>query len=124
LEAKEIEYGSFEVKAWCSRCQKDYVIQLPLKTKETAEGYIRIRIARLKPFFSQSMIPEHRYVWERIHGRLSEDYLIHHINGIKADNRIENLVAMPKASHNSHLQGRDYSRFQIVCPSCHAKFLI
>ena len=46
---------------------------------------------------------EHRLVWEKKHGKLPEGYIIHHLNGIKDDNRIENLRAMPKKSHSPAL---------------------
>ena len=42
---------------------------------------------------------EHRVVWERANGKVSLDYVVHHINGIKSDNRLENLVAIPKNKH-------------------------
>lgn len=45
---------------------------------------------------------EHVLVWEKTHGkRLSEDYLIHHLNGIRDDNRPENLVALKRINHST-----------------------
>lgn len=45
-------------------------------------------------------VPEHRYVMEQYIGRkLSPDWEVHHINGIKTDNRIENLEAYTKRAH-------------------------
>lgn len=41
----------------------------------------------------------HRYVWEKEKGKIPKDYDIHHINGKKYDNRIENLECLPKAEH-------------------------
>ena len=47
---------------------------------------------------------EHILVWERTHNRrLPEGYVIHHINGIKDDNRPRNLVALPRGKHHSGL---------------------
>ena len=34
---------------------------------------------------------EHRYVWTQAHGEIPKGMVIHHINGIKTDNRLENL---------------------------------
>lgn len=45
-------------------------------------------------------IREHRYVWENNNGPLPNSWIIHHLNGKKLDNRIENLAAMPRKSHS------------------------
>ena len=34
---------------------------------------------------------EHRYVWTQAYGEIPKDKVIHHLNGDKLDNRIENL---------------------------------
>ena len=41
----------------------------------------------------------HRYVWEKEKGKIPNGYDIHHINGIKTDNRIENLECLSKSDH-------------------------
>jgi len=46
---------------------------------------------------------EHIAVWEEYHGhKLPDGYVIHHLNGIKTDNRPVNLVAMKRGAHTSH----------------------
>ena len=42
----------------------------------------------------------HRFVWERERGSIPDDHDIHHKNGIKSDNRIENLECLTKSDHS------------------------
>jgi hypothetical protein len=41
---------------------------------------------------------------------LPDDYLVHHLNGVKDDNRPENLVAMPKGKHHHYLVQHECQR--------------
>lgn len=64
-----------------------------------SSGYIII----LKPEGDEHKhryILEHRFLWEQVHGKLPKGYVIHHLNGIKDDNRLENLVALPRSAHS------------------------
>lgn len=48
-------------------------------------------------------IAEHILVWEKVNGKpLPKGYIIHHLNGIKSDNRPCNLAAMSSKRH-SHI---------------------
>jgi hypothetical protein len=58
------------------------------------DGYIEI-ITR-----QRNKILEHRVIWELHNGKLPEDWVVHHLNGTKADNRLENLAAMPRKKHS------------------------
>lgn len=47
---------------------------------------------------------EHILVWEEANGRsLPDGWCIHHLNGIRKDNRPVNLFALPKRSHHGYL---------------------
>jgi hypothetical protein len=51
----------------------------------------------------------HIEVWENAHGPLPEGWVVHHINGNKGDNRLENLQGMPAKEHmRLHHAGMNY----------------
>lgn len=84
---------------------------------------------------------EHRYLLEQHLGRkLTRTEHIHHVNGDKLDNRVENLEVMSQAEHNRHhfkgQLGRGKGRpswnkgrrtaqpqmTQLICAVCHINF--
>lgn len=69
----------------------------------THNGYKMIPMPDHPQADSKGYIREHRWVAEQKLGRLiSEDEVVHHINGDKLDNRPENLEVMLAAEHVSH----------------------
>lgn len=69
---------------------------------KNADGYILVK-ARWHPRANANgYVREHLLVWEKTHKcSLSEGYVIHHLNGIKEDNRPKNLVAIPRRKHKT-----------------------
>ncbi len=57
-------------------------------------GYIELRLGR------NDRRPEHRVIWENEYGEIPEGWIVHHLNGERDDNRIENLSAIPRKRHS------------------------
>lgn len=74
---------------------------------KTPDGYIKI-LDRSHPKHNGGYVLEHRLIMEKKLGRYLEDWeVVHHINGIKDDNREENLVVMTRTEHPAiDLRGR------------------
>lgn len=45
---------------------------------------------------------KHRAIWEDHNGKIPEDMMIHHVNGNKKDNNIENLQCVSRSEHGKH----------------------
>ena len=68
-------------------------------------------------------IDEHRHIMELHLGRKLERYeVVHHKNGKKFDNRIENLEVMPMSEH-SCLHNQIYPH-RLTCPVCGKEFKV
>ena len=69
---------------------------LPIGAKSPS-GYLTINHGR-RGFYMLA----HRVIWESVHGPIPDGIQINHINGIKTDNRIENLELVTPSENALH----------------------
>lgn len=71
--------------------------------KTITEGYVLVRIPEHPNARSNGYYPEHRLVMEdKLERLLNREEVIHHVNGNKLDNRLENLVLTTHHAHGKH----------------------
>lgn len=98
----------------------------------TSAGYVYERLPLHPLADKRGRVLQHRRVWFDVKGSIPDGHVIHHINGKKTDNRIENLELCDRSSHmKEHYpngfcstawnKGRtEYSN--VVCQSCGIAF--
>ena len=73
-----------------------------MKGQYVSKGYIQIPCKEHPSANRDGYVLLHRLVMEEAIGRyLSTNEIVHHINGCKTDNRIENLKLMSKGEHTA-----------------------
>ena len=72
------------------------------RVSDTIQKFDGVSYYRCGPYFQRKGKRLHRAVWEAHNGPVPDGYDVHHINGNKADNDIENLQLMPASEHNSY----------------------
>lgn len=86
----------------------------------TDKGYVRV-------YDSGNQIMEHHFIWKKINGDIPKGYQIRHINGVKSDNRIENLELL-SARDNKRMNSGCYKNIEgkwiKPCRKCGASKLL
>jgi hypothetical protein len=79
-------------KGGVNRQKGGYILILsPNHPRANRDGYVR----------------EHILVWEQVNRKsLPDGWIIHHLNGVKHDNRPRNLVALPNKKHYLVLEAK------------------
>jgi len=106
-------------KFCCFKCFNDHRIKTGIyRGRVINDGYIWIRVHNHPRAKSGKYMAEHRLVMEKYLGRyLEKDEIVHHKNGIKDDNRIENLELIKMGRKGNHYG-------TILCPHCQKEFCI
>ena len=110
-------------RTFCSRqCASRHTARTRPTTKGwtlTTKGYKMIHTPDHPNASGYGYVMEHRLVMEEHIGRyLTRAEVVHHKNGRKADNRIENLELMAKRQHDGHRKPTYYA----TCPCCQTVF--
>ena len=83
---------------WAGSAQ-DLAQNYPASDANGAHGYIRISR-------NNKIHLMHRWIWEQLMGEIPEGWEIDHINGVRTDNRLENLRCIPQAAQKRNMSKR------------------
>jgi hypothetical protein len=84
-------------ESWCKRLSESHMGQVPYN-KGKSRGYLLNGYLAYK--INNQIYFEHHLIWELHYGPIPSGYVIHHKNGNKVDNRIENLEMMTISKHS------------------------
>lgn len=74
-------------------------------SKHKVKGYVSVYNKNHPRADKKGFVREHILIWEKNHGRsVPKGYHVHHLNGIKDDNRPENLFAVNRVKHHSLME--------------------
>lgn len=87
-------------------------------------GYILVLSRNHPNAYKYDYVLEHRLVMEKHIGRyLTKEEVVHHINSIKTDNRIENLMLFKNQQEHLNHHGKEENRKIKLCLMCKNKFM-
>lgn len=93
------EFYSTRQKFCSPECSSSYRSKHSPKKLYMENGYL---VEHVKGYNKKGNAKKHRLVVEEAIGRrLTKDEVVHHINGDKTDNRLENLKIMSRSEHSS-----------------------
>ena len=110
---QSIEGSEIIIRARYRWCKCEFEKRGVLSGNVSKQGYVYMNTPK-------GYKPQHRVVWEQAYGEIPNGMVVHHINGIRCDNRLENLIALPKAHHNNAIP----NPFDVTCPHCSRQFKI
>lgn len=91
---------------WAGSAQ-DLAKLYPESDSNSRSGYIRISRNNVVVYM-------HRWIWEQLFGEIPEGWEIDHINGIRTDNRLENLRCIPNAAQRRNMKQRTDNRSGVL----------
>ena len=73
---------------------------------QRTDGYIQITSG---PYKGKLL---HRLIYEEVYGSIPKGYAIHHIDGDKTNNNLDNLMILTKSNHHKlHMKGTNHPRW-------------
>ncbi|MDD5064961.1 MAG: HNH endonuclease [Phycisphaerae bacterium] len=121
--ANELKIGNATVYRWCKDIiRKNSNIDRSEENNGNYKGG-HINQAGYRIIYNgKRKILEHRYIVEKHMGRKLKNYeIVHHINGNKTDNRVENLKIVTRSTHQKEHAESVSERACIICGKEYSK---